>query len=346
MVKANIISHRITYLSLCAVISVLEIFMILRGIANFDFSNVLHLAYFCSYIILLIVSVFCLCMLVINIRKNTLYDFIGNLLNIYGAVIICWSTVISHVDIVRGGTMIVFLTVIICVASILTINPIVFAVTVIPLTVHLLMLVQACGAEAIHTSGYLINVGIFVLFSILLTYFHYQLKLKAFSDKCKLESMSLNDQLTGVYNRHTLRLHLAELQKGRELCLGIVDMDDFKHINDTFGHDIGDACLRDLARLLKEQFGNKVYRYGGDEFVIITDQSDRQISTAVGVINGALLEHYPREDVHISAGFYRFRAGEDEFTAVFRKADDSLYEAKRTGKSKFIFNTGEEINKE
>jgi len=346
MVKDNVISHRVTYTFLSALISVLELLMILRGILTFDFSNPLHLAYFCSYIILFVASVFCFCMLVINSRKGTLYDFIAKLLNIYGAVIIIWSTVIAHVDIVRGRTMIVFLTVIICVASILTIDPLVFTLTVIPLTVHLLVLVQSCGAEAVHSSGYLINVGVFVLFSVLLTYFHYQLKLKAYSDKCKLESMSLHDQLTGAYNRHTLRLHLGELQPGSELCFGIVDVDNFKHINDTFGHDIGDACLRDLARLLQEQFGDEVYRYGGDEFVIITDLADGKISATAGVVNGALAELHPGEDVHISAGFYRFRVGEEDFTAVFRKADGGLYEAKRTGKNKFVFCTDEEPAKE
>ncbi|GMR13767.1 MAG: hypothetical protein BMS9Abin29_1983 [Gemmatimonadota bacterium] len=156
-----------------------------------------------------------------------------------------------------------------------------------------------------------------------------------------LQALSLTDPLTGLPNRRHLQIHLerevAAARRGRELCLILFDLDDFKRYNDTLGHVVGDQILKAFARVLDEENRamNLVARYGGDEFVTVLSESD---------VAGA--EHYIerirarlRKDrilapqgVTVSSGLATFKS--DQMVGMeelIQSADRDMYDNKEKG---------------
>lgn len=154
-----------------------------------------------------------------------------------------------------------------------------------------------------------------------------------------LQEESHLDPLTGLYNRNVLRENFSEY-KHHDLIVTLLDIDDFKKINDLCGHEIGDVALRELAAILSETFTNTdCYRYGGDEFLLIRLDDDwtkynlemiHVRSSLTRVVLGP-----KKMPVHISAGYISgtTETGED-LRAMFRLADEMLYESKRLGKNR------------
>ena len=155
------------------------------------------------------------------------------------------------------------------------------------------------------------------------------------------------DPLTDVYNRRALdeRLHAAALQSGQSsqpLALLFVDLDHFKRINDDYGHDVGDECLREVARRIRGtlRFGDVLGRYGGEEFVIglpgmhVEDASamGERIRNAVGsqpVVCGDIVV-----GITISIGVAELHDGLAGFDAAIKRADRALYASKRGGRDR------------
>lgn len=128
----------------------------------------------------------------------------------------------------------------------------------------------------IYTVIYLYTLLVPSLFSMLLTRYSLQLN----KEKNVLESLAERDELTGLYNRYMLQRFINE----REIWTPIMlDIDHFKSVNDTYGHDEGDKVLKRLSEILlrfsKEGF--KVFRYGGEEFLIISKLSENSTDTRV-----------------------------------------------------------------
>jgi diguanylate cyclase (GGDEF)-like protein len=158
-----------------------------------------------------------------------------------------------------------------------------------------------------------------------------------------LEGLSGTDHLTGLPNRREGEVHLAEdlaraKRGGAILTVAVVDVDNFKAINDTHGHQAGDACLRQVARVIRRSVrdGDWLARWGGDEFVLsLWDTSIFASPEAVlGRINAGLrrspvaLPGGEELVLSISVGAHRY-AGEDDLRELLAKADAAMYEAKR-----------------
>lgn len=153
------------------------------------------------------------------------------------------------------------------------------------------------------------------------------------------------DQMTGLYNHNTFITQLDEMLANYNphapLCLAMIDVDDFKQINDTFGHDCGDTILIDLANILQKHCGiaDVAYRYGGEEFAIVFKGKSK--SQAYTVLNTMLAEFssctFPFTDASVtfSAGIAAFKPGTTR-DAFFEAADQTLYLAKRQGKNRVL----------
>jgi diguanylate cyclase (GGDEF)-like protein len=155
------------------------------------------------------------------------------------------------------------------------------------------------------------------------------------------------DALTEMYNHKTFHQYLdllIEQSNNNSLSfqLAIIDIDNFKKINDTFGHAVGDAILRRVAKTLKESLTDNeiVARYGGEEFAVIfpgksLDEAFREIEEARLRIWQIRHEEMDGGQVSISIGLaeYRRKSGK---SAVFGEVDNLLYTAKRSGKNKTV----------
>lgn len=150
-------------------------------------------------------------------------------------------------------------------------------------------------------------------------------------------SLSLTDELTGLPNRRHLKVKLREMEN-RVGTICIADIDHFKKINDTYGHETGDKVLRNLGLRLRNFVSDNVFisRSGGEEFVfLIFDNADaedivRKIKTSISEgCNGNI-------SVTISIGI-AVKKKNDSSSAIITVADDALYRAKRAGRDCIIY---------
>jgi diguanylate cyclase (GGDEF)-like protein len=153
------------------------------------------------------------------------------------------------------------------------------------------------------------------------------------------------DFLTGVGNRQAFETELARetaraKRYGSELCLIMIDIDNFKAVNDTFGHPKGDEVLAGLARRVAEsvRMTDVVCRYGGEEFMIIMPQTE--LEGALGCarkVGQAIASHDfgIGRPLTASIGVAQYQPGETGETLV-RRVDTALYEAKNTGKNRVV----------
>ena len=156
----------------------------------------------------------------------------------------------------------------------------------------------------------------------------------------KFERRIYRDPLTGLLNRRFFNVYLLkklkELHgKGEKISFILLDIDNFKHINDTYGHDFGDKVLRQVARVLRSSIRRDdiAIRWGGEEFGIFVN-APLPIAVKLAERIRQILERNPVEGVKVTASFgvgeYR---GEDP-KEFFRKVDEALYRAKRNGKNR------------
>jgi diguanylate cyclase (GGDEF)-like protein len=161
----------------------------------------------------------------------------------------------------------------------------------------------------------------------------------------ELEEKSNLDALTKVYNRRALISYLADLCKNstdkHQSYMLVIDIDDFKKINDEFGHIAGDKILIYIARMIKKTLrdGDKVFRFGGEEFIVILNRISEDESIAIAnrfltmVSDNKLIYKGNNIGVTISIGSTKLKIGDtpDSFIA---RADKALYRSKHTGKNK------------
>lgn len=162
--------------------------------------------------------------------------------------------------------------------------------------------------------------------------------------------LAITDQLTGLYNRRFLSVQLAPLTQraecgGDPVSLMIIDIDHFKRINDTHGHDVGDAILRDFAVRLASNVRPSDFacRYGGEEFVVIMPRTGGDIACLAAERLRRSICAAPFQmtrlgqslEVTISVGVAAAEPGDDA-DSVLKRADEALYEAKTGGRNRVV----------
>jgi diguanylate cyclase len=162
----------------------------------------------------------------------------------------------------------------------------------------------------------------------------------------RLSEEVATDALTQIANRRGLMQHFETerarmAREGGELAVGLLDIDNFKRLNDSLGHAAGDQALVALAEHVRKSLRpvDVVARFGGEEFVVLLpgtplDEAQRVLSRLQRLLSASLFMHDGQEVfVTFSAGVTAYRAGEPLEDAMER-ADEALYEAKRTGKNR------------
>jgi diguanylate cyclase (GGDEF)-like protein len=149
------------------------------------------------------------------------------------------------------------------------------------------------------------------------------------------------DPLTGALNRSALEARLPEIAKeiaGRPVTLMVADLDHFKVVNDTYGHDAGDAVLVEVARRLQDELRSVdvLYRVGGEEFVVLLAGTDETEGTIIAERLRVAIGSEPvaGHELTISLGVAAARESDFDYASVFDRADAALFEAKRTGRDR------------
>ena len=158
----------------------------------------------------------------------------------------------------------------------------------------------------------------------------------------RLNFKASHDELTGVYNRAGYDSILDSIDLTNAYMI-LIDIDDFKSVNDTYGHDVGDKVLIKTANALKNNFRTDDYicRIGGDEFVVFMVHASKEeqasIAAKAQAINAALADTADGlPATSISVGIVHGSESDDAET-LFEKADDAMYRAKHSGKNTYSF---------
>ncbi len=187
-----------------------------------------------------------------------------------------------------------------------------------------------------------------VIVAVLVDNLRHRKLLRQLEDSRKLiETASQHDFLTGIANRSKFMSDLTELIEQEIPCTVVmIDIDDFKHINDTMGHTAGDEALQQVAARLREMESQILtpYRYAGDEFILVVRSTQRkilektayqcrQVFTKPFVLNGA------KAKICGSIGIASYPEDTKDLEELIICADDAMYHVKKNGKNDFAFYT-------
>ena len=163
--------------------------------------------------------------------------------------------------------------------------------------------------------------------------------------------MAITDAMTGLFNRRYMESHLASLleqasARGKPLAVLVLDIDYFKSINDSHGHDAGDDVLREFALRIKRSIRgiDLACRFGGEEFVVVMPETDIAVAAMVAERLRRRIAAEPFAinaggnsiPVTISIGIAALRGAEDNAASVLKRADQALYRAKRDGRNRVV----------
>lgn len=216
----------------------------------------------------------------------------------------------------------------------------------------------------IHTLGQGVSTDLFTdelgswyavsaLFSILLWTFYFFLlnsaRLEMDLEFARLELMQIasTDPLTGLYNRRHFFEHAEiEFQRAQRrecnLSFLLLDADEFKSINDNYGHDAGDTVMKDLSAILHREVRafDLVARFGGDEFIIMLVDVDEEQAYAIAERIRGVVEQTPITfdsrilNIRLSVGLACFDIKDPDLHIILKRADKALYQAKEQGRNR------------
>ncbi|HLQ91403.1 MAG TPA: PleD family two-component system response regulator [Xanthobacteraceae bacterium] len=162
--------------------------------------------------------------------------------------------------------------------------------------------------------------------------------------------MAITDALTGLHNRRYMESHIGALieqasARGKPLAVSLLDIDFFKSVNDTYGHDAGDDVLREFANRIRKSIRgiDLACRYGGEEFVVLMPETDLAVAAAVSERLRRRIASEPfrvqqgarQIEVTISIGIAALGGGDDAAMLV-KRADQALFRAKRDGRNRVV----------
>jgi len=183
-----------------------------------------------------------------------------------------------------------------------------------------------------------------------------QIKRKRFNDRLRTSvrqtiELAVTDGLTGLSNRRYLDNHLKTLfnraaARSRSLSVCITDIDRFKQVNDTYGHDVGDEVLKEFANRVRSTVrgADLACRYGGEEFVVVMPDTDAAVAAVIAERLRSLIENEPfvlrRAGVTLritaSLGIACNEQGAETPEQLLKQADKALYEAKNGGRNRVV----------
>lgn len=164
-----------------------------------------------------------------------------------------------------------------------------------------------------------------------------------FFSRIRMESITYHDQLTGVYNRNKLYdIIYREMQRDKRyetsLSLILFDVDEFKQVNDIYGHTMGDKVLKNISQTVQDnlRINDALFRYGGDEFLVLLPNTNLEEATQVAEKNSLLIRNITWEGIDkpvtLSMGVVQYNRKES-IEHLINRSDNMLYKAKQQGRN-------------
>ena len=335
--KASFIRHNIRALrATCIISGTSAVLFFLLSFQNSSYASPLVRA------ISLITVVYCICVCIFlhhfNQEEHSFHRF-HFLILITSVWMSIFGITISLRDCAAGDGILIFLITQMWIFDMLLIPPFVSIILAgIDFTVFISLISHFFSPIEYY------EVIFFYITLIIINYFHYYTALQqtfeeenVIHDNEYLENISTTDSLTDVRNRAGLEADLSHYNSS-DLYVMMMDIDNFKKYNDTYGHPTGDLILRTYAGGLLQTFGfHNVYRYGGDEFLVIKvmnspEEFDDYLFRAKWIIRHT--HHDIPEETTCSCGYVYGTCNSDEdLQKMIRQADTYLYQAKGKGKN-------------
>jgi len=184
-----------------------------------------------------------------------------------------------------------------------------------------------------------INKDTFILRASMIESTH---KLFTLTKVTELSNEIQRDSLTNVYTKTYFNIHLEKIIRDNEECVVVVvDLDDFKKINDKYGHQVGDNVLKEFTTLIKDNIrGEDIFaRWGGEEFLLLLQHTTiENAMKKVEHIRAKVASHSFKDVEHLTASFgVAWKEESDNIHSLLQRADKALYEVKSAGKNKVVF---------
>lgn len=322
------------YVLLFAAVAVFEIAMLIFRLLSPGFAGQNNSAHVIIDCIIIAISVACEAILLAKLKGKDISSFGIIIMYAFCALFIACATAKSYLDLQCGYSSAFFVTAIMIIAGMFVINPYIYGVMVCVAALVLIIAGETGGFRLfVENPVHVLYFIMFIIVSILVCYRHYSLAVKELSDVEKLEALSETDRLTRLGNRRAFDIAMEEAERtGTPFSMAIVDVDDYKNINDAYGHAFGDECLKTIADELREEFETGVYRYGGDEIVVLFGGGSKELIEKLRNVNERLAKNENCR-LRLSGGVYTPDCDDAD---IFKKVDEALYYAKSNKKGEFI----------
>ena len=270
-------------------------------------------------------------------RKPLFIAMHHKMINILGGlfftILIAWGMFVSEKHFARGEQIITFYIVELCVLMFVKLRPLVSATLIVGSYIIYFFVLNSVHPGKINPY----NFAILGLFCAVSTVLNYRNAVNSIQHENRIEVMNKSfmviaehDVMTRLKNRYSLNQIIPEYLNN-SVCLALGDIDKFKVINDTLGHNKGDEALKYAADKLVDVFGKeKVYRYGGDEFLVVcVDEDFDKFNKMIDLFNEKLAECEFIQGFHCTFGSVcRVPASPVDFSKMITDADAELYEKK------------------
>ncbi len=202
--------------------------------------------------------------------------------------------------------------------------------------IHHLIIMSVYNTQIFHCLLLSMIFGIITFFLI----YNFYTKFLELQSKNKILEYNMDlDLLTGLLNRFAFEKHILGISKGEQHSIIFADIDNFKNFNDNFGHAAGDVVLHKVSEIIKGSVrsSDKVYRYGGEEIVVVLSGCDKNHAIAIAEkirTNVMKIDNTPFPNITISLGVSTYPEDNDDISQIIKTSDYALLHAKKNGKNR------------
>lgn len=340
-------------------ISIFEILLILSGsIINKQSYGEIHLIYTLLYIVALLGCGIFIAIVTWGLKDiESRYKIILKNFVVYNVLILSWAVVISYLDMILHDhySLMVIMSAMIGIPLSFYLAPII--IITMNIIVSIVMTIMICFSGNVQEIiPYLINYYIFVVMATTIGVIHVFMKIKMYKKNielveanCALKNIAERDYLSGLYNRTKLnevseKVWIDGIKNNTQLGCILFDIDDFKKINDTYGHIEGDRLIRIISEIIirtTDDIEAYSFRYGGEEFLIVLPGMDSEklmcLAETIRYKISTLRIYDAEYKISISGGVYsNIPTSKGNIKDFFLQADTGLYKAKENGKNQIV----------